>query len=56
MRICLQCRRPGFDPWVGKIPWEREWQPVPVSLPREFHELEEPGGLQYMVSQKVGHD
>ena len=19
-RICLQCRRPGFDPWVGKIP------------------------------------
>ena len=25
--ICLQCRRPGFDPWVGKIPWKREWQP-----------------------------
>ena len=22
--ICLQCRRPGFDPWVGKIPWVRE--------------------------------
>ena len=20
-RICLQCGRPGFDPWVGKIPW-----------------------------------
>ena len=20
----LQCRRPGFDPWVGKIPWRRE--------------------------------
>ena len=20
-RICLQCRTPGFDPWVGKIPW-----------------------------------
>ena len=19
-RICLQCRRPGLDPWVGKIP------------------------------------
>ena len=17
--------RPGFDPWVGKIPWRREW-------------------------------
>ena len=23
-RIHLQCRRPGFDPWVGKIPWRRE--------------------------------
>ena len=20
----LQCRRPGFDPWIGKIPWRRE--------------------------------
>ena len=20
VRICLQCRRPGFDPFVGKIP------------------------------------
>ena len=24
-RICLQCWRPGFDPWFGKIPWRREW-------------------------------
>ena len=23
-RICLQCGRPGFDPWVGMIPWEEE--------------------------------
>ena len=22
VRICLQCRRPGFNPWVGKIPGE----------------------------------
>ena len=29
--------RPGFDPWVGKIPWRREWQTNPVFLPREFH-------------------
>ena len=29
----LQCRRPGFDPWVGKIPWRREWLPTPVFLP-----------------------
>ena len=33
----LQCRRPGFDPWVGKIPWRREWLPTPVFLPGEFH-------------------
>ena len=24
---------PGFDPWVGKTPWGRKWQPTPVSLP-----------------------
>ena len=24
---CLQCRRPGFDPWVGKIPWRRKCNP-----------------------------
>ena len=34
---CLQCRRPGFDPWVRKIPWRRKWQPTPVSLPEESH-------------------
>ena len=26
-----------FDPWVGKIPWRRIWQPTPVFLPGEFH-------------------
>ena len=28
---------PGFDPWVGKFPWRRKWQPTPVFLPGEFH-------------------
>ena len=37
-RICLQCGRPGFDPWVGKIPWRRERLPTPEFWPREFHE------------------
>ena len=27
------CRRREFDPWVGKIPWRRKWQPSPVFLP-----------------------
>ena len=35
--VCLQCRRPGFDPWVGKIPWRRKWQPTPVFLPGKSH-------------------
>ena len=37
--LCLQCRRPGFDPWVGKIPWRKKWQPTPVLLPGKFHGL-----------------
>ena len=28
---------PGFDPWVGTIPWRRAWQPAPVFLPGESH-------------------
>ena len=36
-KVCLQCGRPGFDPWVGRIPWRREWQPTPVLLPGKFH-------------------
>ena len=30
-------RRHGFDPWVGKSPWSRKWQPTPVLLPGKFH-------------------
>ena len=30
-------KRCGFDPWVGKIPWKRAWQPTPVFLPGESH-------------------
>ena len=29
--------RPGFSPWIGRIPWRRTWQPTPVFLPGEFH-------------------
>ena len=36
-RIYMQCGIPGFDPWVRKIPWRREWLPTPVFLPGEFH-------------------
>ena len=36
-RICLQRGRPGFDPWVGKIPRRWEWLPTPVFLPGKAH-------------------
>ena len=36
-RVCLQCRRPGFSPWVRKISWGGKWQPAPVFLPAESH-------------------
>ena len=35
-----QCRRhriSGFNPWVGKIPWRRKWQPTLVFLPAKSH-------------------
>ena len=32
-----RCKRHWFDPWVGKFPWRRVWQPIPVFLPGESH-------------------
>ena len=52
-RICLQCRRPRFHPWVRNIPWNRKWRPTPVLLPGESHWVQGPGRLQ---SQRVGQD
>ena len=45
-----QCRRYGFDPWLGKIPWRRKWQP------RQYSCLENPinrGGWQGRGSQQI---
>ena len=53
---CRRCKRCRFNPWVGKIFWRRAWQPTPVFLPRESPWTEEPGRLQSMGSQRVGHD
>ena len=55
-RICLQCGGSGFDPWVGKIPWRRAWQPTPVFLPKEAPWTEVLGRLQSMGLQRVRHD
>ena len=34
---CKRLKRSGYNPWVGKIPWRRTWQPTPVLLPGESH-------------------
>ena len=36
-RLSAMQERPGFDLWVGKIPWRRKWQPTPVLLPGKSH-------------------
>ena len=37
-------KRHGFDPWVGKIPWMRKWQPTSVSLSGESQGQRSPAG------------
>ena len=48
------------DTWVwslvGKVPWRRAWQPIPVFWPGESPWTEEPGRLQSIELQRVGHD
>ena len=36
-RLCLQCRKPEFNPWMRNISWRRKWQPTPVFLSGESH-------------------
>ena len=52
---CRRCKRPGFDPWVGKIPWKRKWQPTPVFLPGD---LMDRGAWRATVHgiTRAGHD
>ena len=45
-----------FNPWLGKIPWRRKWQPISSILAWEILWTEEPGGLQSMGLQRVRHD
>ena len=44
VRIRLRCRRPEFNPWVGKTLWKRKRLPTPVFWPGEFHRLYSPWG------------
>ena len=44
------------DKKVFQRKWRRRWQPTPVFLPGKIPWMEEPGALQSMGSQRVGHD
>ena len=50
------CKRHGFDPWVGKIPWRRKWQPTPVFLPGKSHGQENLEGYSACDHKRVRHD
>ena len=45
---CRRCKGLGFDPWGGKIPWRRAWQPTPVFWPVESPWTRERDRLQSM--------
>ena len=42
----LRYGTPGFNPWVGKIPWRRERLLILAFWPREFHGLYSPWGFK----------
>ena len=48
--------RYGFNPWVGKIPLEKEMATHSSILAWRIPWTEEPVGLQSMGSQRVRHD
>ena len=50
-----RCRRLRFDPWVGKIPWRRAWQPTPVFLPGKSHGQRSLAGYSPWGCKRVGH-
>ena len=56
VKISLQCRRLGFDPWVRKIPWRRKMTTHFSVLAWKIPWTEEPGRLQSMGLQRVRHD
>ena len=49
-------KRHRFDPWLRKIPWRRAWQPTPVFLAWRIPSTKEPGRLQSVGPQRVGHN
>ena len=50
---CMRCKRPGFNPSVGKVLWRRTWQPSPVFLPEESHGQRSLGGCSRCIHAKL---
>ena len=46
----------SFNPWVGKIPWRRKWQPTPVFLLGKSHEQRSLAGYNPWGCKRVGHN
>ena len=53
---CKRCKSCGFDPWVRKIPWGGGMVTHSSIFAWRIPGTEEPGGLQSVRSQRVGHD
>ena len=53
---CRRYKRLQFNPWVGKIPWRRAWQPTPIFLPGELHGQRSLVGYSPWRSQKIRHE
>ena len=51
-----QCRRCGFSPWVGKIPWRSKWQSTPVFLPGKSYGQRSLEGYSPWGRKRVSHD
>ena len=49
---CRRCKRCRFDPWIGKIPWRRNGNPLQYSCLEKSMD----NRLQSLRSQRVGYD
>ena len=49
-----QCRRCGFNPWVGKLPWRRKWQTILVFLNRKFQGQKSLGSYSAWCPNELG--
>jgi len=52
---CRRHRRPGFEPWVGKISWRRKWQSTLVFFPEKSYEQKSLVSYKSLGLQRVGH-